>query len=332
MESREITRMEMELDEIKRGQKVVSEEDIRKFNEQIWQEGYEKAITPEDFAKAVELSATLEEIAEKNKFFGETMGRICLTGARLIYYRDKKAGKASNEAYEKAMKGLEYAEDVGTKVSLYNVASDAMNELVRDHKIAAELAEKSCRVAEESGDDVAIGKAENNVALRYLNTAKQFASQEQRQNREAKASYEKAISHFKKVQRAHQRAGDNRQIGHAHSNMILCYVGLAGISENDSAILFICDQALVHAKLAIKAYGGLGDERNRFHALGANYRKGVAFRERARYSGKQEDLIEAIRCFTENATIYFELGKFEKVKQELTNIAETIEALKEIEK
>lgn len=302
----------------------IGEEEVRMLNEKIWQEEYEEAITPEDFARAVKHSADVEKIAEKNKFLGETMGRICLTSARLIYYRDKKAGKISKEAYEKAMKGLKHAEYLGTKVSLYNVASDTMGELIKDYNIAFELADKSCEIAKESNSDVVIGKAENNTALRYLNFAKQPINSGKTEKSEiAKDSFEEAILHFRRASIAHQKAKDNRQIGHAYSNISLCYIELSKIPGMMKSIN-LCNLAIENAVNAIKAYGGLKNERNKFHALGANYRMGIAFRERAVYSSLSDDLIEAVRCFTENATIYFKLGKFEKVEQELKNIAETI--------
>lgn len=302
----------------------IGEEEIRMLNERIWQEEYEKAITPEDFARAVEHSADIEKIAEKNKFFGETMSRICLTGARLIYYRDKKSGKASKEAYKKAMKGLNYAEYAGTKVLLYNVASDVMGELIKDYNIAFELADKSCEIAKESNSDVVAGKAENNTALRYLNFAKQLINSGETEKLEkAKDSFQEAILHFTRANIAHQRAKDNRQIGHALSNISLCYIELSkipGIAKSRN----LCDLAIENAENAIRAYGGLENERNKFHALGANYRMGAAFRERAIYSSVSDDLIEAVRCFIENAIIYLKLGKFKKVEQELKNITETI--------
>lgn len=303
-------------------QKTTSEDSIKALNEQMWNE-YERGITSKDFAMAVEQIRKLEQIAEANGIVGETKARIYLTKSRLVYFRDKKADMQSAEAYRIAMEGLEYAEEPGTKVSLYNVASDTMAELVGDYERGVELADASCEIA-KTGSDVDLGKAENNAALRHLNAAKQFVDSGKEE--EAKEAYFNAITHFQNAMDAHANARNSRQLGHAHNNMILCYQGLSGLVE-DFHRIEMCNAALEQAELAKKAYGDSPE--NALHAISANYRKGQTFELEAQIIGLPRYLFNAIQCYTENAIKSVDLEKWGKAKQELDNIQKVV--LKQIE-
>jgi tetratricopeptide (TPR) repeat protein len=279
---------------------VVSGMTIQELNDMIWGEGYEKGITPEQFAEAVAYIRRLQEIAERNEVEGEAKARIFLTESRLVYYRDKEAGTKSDEAYTIAMEGLKYAEKPGTKVSLLNVASDTKAKLVDDLKKASELANESCAVARD-GSDEDWGKAENNAALRLLDLANRLVSSDDIEK--AKSAFYNAIEHFKKALEAHQKAGNKRQIGHAHNNMILCYQRLAKIVK-DSRKIEMCNKALEQAELAKKAYGD--SPKNAIHAISANYRKGKTHELKAEMYALQSvylfiNLFYAIQCYTENA-------------------------------
>ena len=300
---------------MKRG---VSSKEISALNESIWSE-YEKAILPGDFAIAVKQIRKFKELVESEGIVGETLAKILLTESRLVYYRDKKAGSQSDEAYQIAMKGLEHSEEPGTKVSLYNIASDTMGELVGDYERSVELADSSCVIA-KTGSDVDLGKAENNVALRHLNAAKRFLGSGR--EKEAKEAYYSALTHFQNAMDAHANAGNNRQIGHAHNNMILCYQGLANLVEVFHKIE-MCESAISQAQLAQKAYGD--SQENALHAISANYRKGKTYELEAKISGLPKCLFDAIQCYTENAMRALELGKLEKVRQELDNIQKIVQ-------
>ena len=300
---------------IKRG---VSSKEIFALNESIWTE-YEKGVTPEDFAMAVEKIRKLKELVESEGIVGETLANILLTESRLVYYRDKKSGSQSDEACQIAMTGLQHAQEPGTKVSLYNVASDTMGELVGDYKRSVELADSSCVIA-KTGSDVDLGKAENNAALRYLNLAKRFV--DFGENEKAKTAFNNAIAHFEKALDAHQKAGNKRQSGHAHNNMILCYQGLANLVK-DFHRIEMCDRAISQAQLAQKAYGD--HPKNALHAISANYRKGKTYELRAELTESSVYLLRAIQCYAENAMKAIELEKWEKVKQELDNIQKIVQ-------
>jgi uncharacterized coiled-coil protein SlyX len=310
---------------------VVSEITIQELNDMIWGEGYEKGITPEQFAEAVVYLRRLKEIAKANEIKGETMAKILLTESRLVYYRDKKAGTKSDEAYHIAMEGLKYAEEPGTKVSLLNVASDTKAKLVDDLKKASELASESCEIAKD-GSDEDWGKAENNAASRLLDLANEFVSSNETEK--AKSAFYNAIAHFKKALKAHQKAGNDRQTGHAYNNMILCYQGLAGI-VNDSRKIEMCDKALEQAELAKEAYGD--NPKNAIHFISANYRKGKTHELKAEMYGLQSiylfiNLFYAIQCYTENAVKAVKLENWKKVEQELDNIQKVLQKLIEIQK
>jgi hypothetical protein len=299
---------------------VVSGMTIQELNDMIWGEGYEKGITPEQFAEAVAYIRRLQEIAERNEVEGEAKARIFLTESRLVYYRDKEAGTKSDEAYTIAMEGLKYAEKPGTKVSLLNVASDTKAKLVDDLKKASELANESCAVARD-GSDEDWGKAENNAALRLLDLANRLVSSDDIEK--AKSAFYNAIEHFKKALEAHQKAGNKRQIGHAHNNMILCYQRLAKIVK-DSRKIEMCNKALEQAELAKKAYG-------------ANYRKGKTHELKAEMYALQSvylfiNLFYAIQCYTENARKAIKLENWKKVEQELENIQKVVDKQIEMQK
>jgi tetratricopeptide (TPR) repeat protein len=303
----------------------VSKAEIIALNQRIWDKEYlENVVTSEDFAIAVGHSRRLEEVAKANGITGETMAGILLTQADSAYYRDKKAGKASDEAYKIAMRGLEHAEKPGTKVSLLNIASNAKAELVNDFERASELADESCEIAKH-GSDVDWGKAENNAALKWLNLANRLVSSDETEK--AKSAFYNAIEHFKKALEAHKKAGNTRGQGHAHNNMILCYQGLAKIVR-DSRKIGMCDKALEQAELAKKAYGD--DPGNAIHTISANYRKGQTYELKAEMYALQSvylfiNLFYAIQCYTENLARALELDKPEKVKQELANIQKVID-------
>jgi tetratricopeptide (TPR) repeat protein len=299
-----------------RMKKRISAKEILALNELIWNE-YKTAVTPDDFAIAARQVRKFREIVEAEGILGETLARIFLTESRLVYYRDKKTGTKSDEAYHIAMKGLEYAGEPGTKVSLYNVASDTKAELVGDYKQGVELANKSCEIAED-GDDVDLGKAYNNAALRYLNLANRFVGSGKEDD--ARIAFDNAIEHFKKALEAHERAGNTRGQGHAYNNMILCYQGLAGLASIFSVFgrMDMYNKALEQAELAKKAYGD--NPENAIHVLSANYRRGQTYELMASITGTPQYLFSAIQCYAENLARALELGKTAKARKELGNI------------